>query len=78
MIVTSKKNQKKYRELEYNIEEDEKMNKIKGSGKMKILGVWIDEDINWNKQISTMKAKAFNNVRNLCRVNDVLPMKTKI
>ena len=45
---------------------------------MKILGVWIDEDINWNKQISTMKAKAFNNARNLCRVNNLLPMKTKV
>ena len=78
MIVTSKKNQKKYQELEYNIEENGKTNKIKGTEKMKILGVWIDEDINWNKQISTMKAKAFNNARNLCRVNNLLPMKTKI
>ena len=78
MIVTSKKNQKKYKELEYNIEENGSTKKIKGKEKMKILGVWIDEDINWNKQISTMKAKAFNNARNLCRVNNLLPMKTKV
>ena len=78
MIITSKKNQKKYKELEYNIEENGKKNKIKGTANMKILGVWIDEDINWNKQISTMKGKAFNNARNLCRVNNQLPMKTKI
>ena len=45
---------------------------------MKILGVWIDEEINWKKQISTMTGKAFNNARNLCRVNNSLPMKTKI
>ena len=78
MVVTSKKNQKKYKEIKYTIEENGKTNGIKGKGEMKILGVWIDEDINWNKQISTMKAKAFNNARNLCRVNQLLPMKTKI
>ena len=78
MIITSKKNQKKFKEIEYIIEEDGQKKKIKGTQNMKILGVWIDEDINWNKQISTMKGKAFNNARNLCRVNNLLPMKTKI
>ena len=60
MIVTSKKNQMKYKELEYTIEEDGQTKKIKGTKNMKILGVWIDEDMNWNKQISTMKGKSFN------------------
>ena len=78
MIITSKKNQQKYKEIEYIIKEDDEMKKIKGTEKMKILGVWIDEDMNWNKQVSTMKGKAFNNARNLCRVNNLLPMKTKI
>ena len=55
-----------------------KTNNIKGTGNMKILGVWIDEDLTWTKQISTMKGKAFNNARNLCRINQLFPMKTKI
>ena len=78
MIITSKKNQKKFKELEYTINDNGIENKIKGKENMKILGVCIDEDLNWNKQVSTMKAKAFNNARNLCRVNKSLPMATKI
>ena len=78
MIVTSKRNQKKYMEIDYTIIENGKNSKIKGTENMKILGVWIDEDLSWNKQISIMKGKAFNNARNLCRVNQLLPMKTKI
>ena len=78
MIVTSKKNQKNYKDLKYTIKENGKTTNIKGTENMKILGVWIDEDLTWNKQISTMKGKAFNNARNLCRVNQELPMKTKI
>ena len=78
MIVTSKKNQKKYKGIKYSILENGETNCIKGTENMKILGVWIDEDLTWNKQISTMKGKAFNNARNLCRVNQQLPMKTKI
>ena len=78
MIITSKKNQKKYKHLEYTIQEKGKRNCIKGKESMKILGVWLDENITWNKQISSMKGKAFNNARNLCRINHLLPMKTKI
>ena len=78
MIITSKKSQKLYKNVEYVINEDEKTTKIKSKENMKILGVWVDEDLKWNKQISNMKAKAFNNARNLSRVNQILPMKTKI
>ena len=78
MIITSKKQQKKYKELEYEITENGETKKIKGTTNMKVLGVWLDEDLKWNKQVSLMKSKAFNNARNLCRVNNILPMKTKI
>lgn len=70
--------EKKYKHLEYTIQEKGKRNCIKGKESMKILGVWLDENITWNKQISSMKGKAFNNARNLCRINHLLPMKTKI
>ena len=67
-----------YKEIKYSIPDNGEINCIKGTENMKILGVWIDEDLTWSKQISTMKGKAFNNARNLCRVNQLLPMKTKI
>ena len=78
MIVTSKNSKINYKNLEYNITENNKLTKVKGKENMKILGVWIEDDLTWSKQISNMKAKAFNNARNLCRVNQNLPMKTKI
>ena len=78
MIITSKKNQKKYKDLEYTIQVNEERKFIKGKEDMKILGVWLDEKMTWNKQISNMRGKAFNNARNLCRINKIIPMKTKV
>ena len=78
MIITSKKNKQMYEKIDYTITENHEKTKIRGRGNMKILGVWIEEDLTWSKQISNMKAKAFNNARNLCRVNQILPMNTKI
>ena len=78
MIITSKNNKEMYKNIEYTITENNEKTKIKSKRNMKILGVWLEEDLTWNKQVSNMKAKAFNNARNLCRINRILPMKTKI
>ena len=78
MIITSKIKQKEYKKIEYTINENGILTKFKGKDNMKILGVWVDEDITWGKQVSSMKTKAFNNARNLCRINQLVPMKTKI
>lgn len=78
MIITSKNKQKIYKHIVYTINENGITSKLKGKDNLKILGVWMDEDLTWNKQVSSMKTKAFNNARNLCRVNHQVPMKTKI
>jgi len=57
MIVTSKHNQKKYKDIKYTINENGQTSSIERTENMKILGVWIDENLTWNKQISTMKGK---------------------
>ena len=78
MIITSKKNKESYKNQKYDITENMKTIKIKPKENMKILGLWVEEDLKWHKQISNMKAKAFNNARNLGRINQILPMKSKI
>ena len=45
---------------------------------LKILGVLIDENLNWNKQVNNVKRKAFNATRCLHRVNHLLPVKVKV
>ena len=45
---------------------------------MKILGVTIDENLNWNKQTNNVKKKAFYATRCLNRVNHLLPVKVKV
>ena len=42
---------------------------------MEILGVIIDEDLSWNKQINRVKKKSLNATRGLHRINKFLPLK---
>jgi hypothetical protein len=45
---------------------------------IKILGVKIDENLNWKKQVNSVKRKSMNSIRNLNRVNNLLPIKYRI
>ena len=44
---------------------------------LKILGLYVDKELNWNKHISQIKKNATNSIRNLHRANKLLPMKQK-
>ena len=44
---------------------------------LKILGIYVDKNLNWNKHISYVKKKATNAIRNLHRANQILPLKEK-
>ena len=44
---------------------------------LKILGIYIDKNLNWNKHISYIKRNATNSIRNLHRANKILPFKQK-
>ena len=51
---------------------------VKTKPVIKILGVLIDEKLNWEKQINNVKKKSLNTMRSLHRVNHLLPLKEKI
>ena len=51
---------------------------IKPSKTIKVLGIYIDENLNWTRQISEVRKKASNTIRNLHRINSIVPMKQKI
>ena len=42
---------------------------------IKILGVVLDKNLNWKKQVNAVKRKSMNTIRNLNRVNNLLPVK---
>ena len=45
---------------------------------VEILGVKIDDKLNWSKHIAAVKKKAFNTIRNIHRINPMLPIKYRI
>ena len=45
---------------------------------IKILGVYLDEKLDWKKHLKFVKKTAFNSIRNLHRVNHLVPVKTRI
>ena len=48
---------------------------LTGERCLKILGVQIDQTLNWNKHTSGVKQRATNSIRNLHRINQIIPMK---
>ena len=42
---------------------------------LKILGVTIDQSLDWDKHTSGVKQRATNSIRNLHRINQLIPMK---
>ena len=45
---------------------------------IKILGVIIDDQLNWNRQVNNTKKKAMNATRNVHRINHLLPIKERV
>ena len=58
-------------------DEGEQIN-LKPKTHIKILGVIIDDQLNWTKQVNNVKRNSFNSTRNLHRINHLLPIKVKI
>jgi hypothetical protein len=61
--------------------------KIKDDGKpislipqtcIKVLGVLLDDKLNWIKQVNKVKRSSMNATRNLHRINHLLPIKEKV
>ena len=63
--------------IQIKVKEDAKVKTLEGQDHLKILGIKIDKNLDWNKHISYVKKNATNSIRNLHRVNNLLPLKQK-
>ena len=45
--------------------------------KLKIYSTYVDESLDWNRNTSSIKQKASNSIRNLHRINQIIPMKQR-
>ena len=57
---------------------DGKLVKIKASPVIKVLGIKIDHLLNWNCQINYVKKNSINAIRQVHRINNLLPVKHRI
>ena len=73
MIISKRKLKEK---LNIEIKEEGKKKILDLQKSIKVLGIHLDNELNWNKQVNAVNKKAKFAVRNLCRVNHLLPMKT--
>ena len=64
--------------LKIKILDEGKQKFLKPSKHIKVLGVRIDENLSWDKQILNVKKIASNTIRKLHRINHLLPIEIKI
>ena len=72
MVIGRKKNAAK---MYIEVKEDGKIKKLEPQKSIKVLGAYLDEELNWNEQVQHVRKKATNSIRNLNRVNHLLPLK---
>ena len=75
MIVGNKNNAEK---IYIKVSENGKIKKLEPKKSIKILGIHIDEQLNWNEHIQNVRNKATNSIRNLNRINHLIPMKYRM
>ena len=75
LFINNKSNN---RNVRINITDNGKRKTLSPKPFIKILGVYIDENLNWEKHIRNVKKNAMNSIRNLHRVNHLLPVETRI
>ena len=64
--------------LNIEIKEKGKTQQLQAKKYIKVLGIYIDNELNWNKQIQEVNKKAKFAVRNLQRVNQLIPLKSRL
>ena len=64
--------------IQISVEDEGKKVTIKSKPFIKILGVIMDNKLNWTNQINAVKSKAMNITRNIHRINHLLPMKQRL
>ena len=64
--------------MQIEVEDGGKMKHLKPKQAIKILGVHIDDQLNWNNHIQAVRKKATNSIRNLHRINQLIPLKHRV
>ena len=74
MVNPSKQNEK----MKINIQHEGKKITIETVPFIKVLGIFIDMKLNWSKQVNAVRSRAMDSVRNLHRINHLLPEKHRV
>ena len=77
MLLGSKKKLGSAGQLRVKVTNGEESKILTGEESLKLLGVHIDPSLDWNKHSKLVKQRAVNSIRNLHRVNNLIPMKQK-
>lgn len=64
--------------MKIRIKDEGKEILLKPQNHIKILGILLDDKLNWTKQVSNVKKKSMNVTRNIHRINHLLPYKLRI
>ena len=76
VMIINRRKQKETIKIE--VIEGGKRKKLDLQKSIKVLGIHIDNELNWNKQVNAVNKKAKLAVRNLNRVNKLLPVKSSL
>ena len=77
-VIVFNNNQKQNCKISIQVIDEGKPVTIESKDSIKILGVILDTNLNWEKQVNAIKKKAFNVTRNIHRINYLLPEKQRI
>ena len=74
LVNTSHKNET----IKIKIVDEGTQIKLESKSHIVVLGIIIDNKLNWTKQVNAVKRKSMNATRNIHRINHLLPMKQRI
>ena len=77
MLLGTKAKLSKANNLKVKVRNEEETKILTGQESLKILGVIIDQSLDWTKHTSGVKQRATNSIRNLHRINQLIPMKQR-
>ena len=75
MLMGTKIRLNKSEQLKVRVSNGAETKTLEGEKCLKILGIHLDQSLDWNKNTSAIKKRATNSIRNLHRVNQIIPMK---
>ena len=75
LLITGKK---KTENILINITENGEKKFLKPKTSIKILGVHLDQNLSWDKQVNEVNKKAKYSARNLQRINMLIPLKSRL